>query len=185
MHWFTADPHYGHDRIISFCNRPFSDTASMNARLLAECRERVGPVDDLWIIGDFSAGKATDTQRRDVRSIFHALPGRRHLICGNHDAQWVRDLPWDSMAETAEIMVEGRRLYLCHYPMITWPGARRRGLQLFGHVHKNWEGSRNSINVGVDVWDFRPVTLPEIERRAAQLPINAHWNQVEPRSKLR
>ena len=23
MHWFTADPHYGHDRIIRFCDRPF------------------------------------------------------------------------------------------------------------------------------------------------------------------
>lgn len=85
MHWFTSDPHYGHHRVIEFCDRPFPDTATMNARLLAECRERVGPDDDLWIIGDFSAGKATDAQRRDVRSIFHGLPGRRHLIRGNHD----------------------------------------------------------------------------------------------------
>ncbi|WP_347918983.1 hypothetical protein [Paracoccus marcusii] len=36
------------------------------------------------------------------------------------------------------------------------------------------------MNVGVDVWNFRPVTLPEIERRAAKLPVNAHWDQVEP-----
>lgn len=182
MHWFTADPHYGHHRILDFCNRPFPDTATMNARLLEECRKRVGPDDDLWIIGDFSAGKATDAQRRDVRSIFHALPGRRHLIQGNHDVPWVRDLPWDSMAETADIVVDGRRLFLCHYPMITWPGARRNGLQLFGHVHQNWQGSRNSVNVGVDVWEFRPVTVREIEDRAKKLPINAHWHQVEPRS---
>lgn len=184
MHWFTSDPHYGHHRVIDSCDRPFPDTATMNARLLAECRERVGPDDDLWILGDFSAGKATDAQRRDVRSIFHTLPGRRHLIRGNHDVPWVRDLPWDSMAETADIVVDGRRLYLCHYPMITWPCARRNGLQLFGHVHQHWGGSRNSINVGVDVWGYRPVTLPEIERRAATLPINAHWHQVEPRSML-
>lgn len=55
MHWFTADPHYGHHRILDFCKRPFPDTATMNARLLEECRRRVGPDDDLWIIGDFSA----------------------------------------------------------------------------------------------------------------------------------
>ena len=36
------------------------------------------------------------------------------------------------------------------------------------------------MNVGVDVWDFRPVTLPQIEARAARLPVNAHWDQVEP-----
>lgn len=183
MHWFTADPHYAHDRIIGFCGRPFADATEMNARLLSECRARVQPDDDLWIVGDFSAGKATDAQRREVRTIFHALPGRKHLICGNHDQPWVCDLPWDSVTETADITADGRRLFLCHYPMITWPGARHQGLQLFGHVHQNWQGSRNSVNVGVDVWDFRPVTLPEIERRAAGLPVNAHWHQVEPRSK--
>lgn len=182
MHWFTADPHYGHDRIIGFCNRPFPDVATMNARLLAECRARVQADDDLWILGDFTAGKSGGAQRREVRSIFHALPGRRHLIRGNHDLPWVRELPWDSVAETADIVVDGRRLFLGHYPMITWPGARRSGLQLFGHVHQNWRGSRNAVNVGVDVWNFRPVTLPEIERRAVSLPINAHWHQVEPRS---
>lgn len=64
--------------------------------------------------------------------------------------------------------------------MITFPGARRGGLQLFGHVHQNWTGTRNSVNVGVDVWDFRAVTLPEIEARAATLPVNRHWDEVEP-----
>lgn len=85
MHWFTADPHYGHDRIIGFCNRPFPDTATMNAHLLGECQARVGPNDDLWILGDFTAGRSTDAQRREVRGMFHALPGRKHLIRGNHD----------------------------------------------------------------------------------------------------
>ena len=57
---------------------------------------------------------------------------------------------------------------------------RHQGLQLFGHVHQNWQGSRNSANVGVDAWNFRPVTLPEIKRRAAKLPVNPLWDQVEP-----
>ncbi|WP_241558004.1 hypothetical protein [Falsirhodobacter deserti] len=86
------------------------------------------------------------------------------------------------MADAADIVVDGRHLYLCHYPMTTSPGARRNGLQLFGHVHQHWLGSRNSVNVGVDAWDFSPEALPEIERRAATLPVNAHWHQVEPRS---
>lgn len=126
MHWFTADPHYGHDRIIGFCDRPFPDVAAMNTHLLAACQTRVGPDDDLWILGDFTAGRATDAQRREVRVIYHALPGRKHLIRGNHDENWVRDLPWDSVSETADIVVDKRRLFLCHYPMITWPGARHQ-----------------------------------------------------------
>lgn len=181
MHWFTADPHYGHGRIIEFCNRPFKDVAEMNDRMVSECRAHVGQDDDLWILGDFIGARATDAERREVRSIFHAIPGRKHLIKGNHDRPWVRDLPWESVAETADIVVDRQRLFLCHYPMITWPGARRGALNLFGHVHQNWLGSQNSVNVGVDAWEFRPTTLPEIEARAASLPVNPLWDRVEPR----
>lgn len=72
---------------------------------------------------------------------------------------------------------------LCHYPMITWHHARKGALQLFGHVHNNWKGSNNSFNVGVDVWDFMPVSINDIARRAKTLPKNKHWDDVEPRSK--
>jgi calcineurin-like phosphoesterase family protein len=58
-------------------------------------------------------------------------------------------------------------------------------LQLFGHVHNNCPGTRNSVNVCVDVWEFRPVSLAEIKRRAATLPVNPLWSTVEPRSDLK
>lgn len=55
---------------------------------------------------------------------------------------------------------------------------------MFGHVHENWKGSRNSVNVGVDVWDFKPVRFEDVERRAKKLLVNKHWDDVEPRSAL-
>lgn len=178
--WFTADLHLSHTNIIAFCGRPFHDATAMDAAVITELQARVCPDDDLWILGDFAVSKATGVQREAVREMFDAIPGRKHLVVGNHDRAWIRDLPWDTIAPMADIVVEGRRLCLCHYPMITWPGARRGALQLFGHVHQNWLGTRNSVNVGVDMWDFRPVTLPEIQARAAHLPVNRHWNEVEP-----
>lgn len=183
--WFTADPHFGHENIIRFCNRPFPDVATMDAHLLAQYRARVRPDDDLWMLGDFAVGKANEARRAAVRGIFDAIPGRKRLVLGNHDRPWIRNLPWDSLTQIADIPVEGKRLVLCHYPMITFPGARRGALQLFGHVHQNWPGTRNSVNVGVDMWDFRPVTLPEIEARAATLPVNKHWDEVEPAAPFR
>lgn len=63
--------------------------------------------------------------------------------------------------------------------MITWNGARRGTLQLFGHVHDQWAGSRNSINVGVDQWSFRPVQIRDIATRATKLQVNKHWKDVE------
>lgn len=178
--WFTADLHLSHENIIRFCNRPFLDAATMDASIIAELQARVRSEDDLWILGDFAISKATGTQRTAVRAMFDAIPGRKHLIVGNHDRSWIRELPWHSVSPMADIIVEDQRLFLCHYPMVTFPGARRGGLQLFGHVHQNWAGTRNSINAGVDLWDFRPISVSEIQERAAHLPINKHWDEVEP-----
>lgn len=178
--WFTADNHFGHANVIGFCRRPFPNVATMDARMLAELRGRVQQDDDLWVIGDFAVSKAGPDQRAEIKAIFDAIPGRKHLVQGNHDGPWIRELGWQSIVQMADILVEGRRLFLCHYPMITFPGARRGSLQLFGHVHQNWAGTRNSINVGVDMWEFKPIGLHEILERAARMPINQHWDEVEP-----
>ena len=49
--------------------------------------------------------------------------------------------------------------------MVVWNHSRRGALQLFGHVHGNWIGTSNSVNVGVDVWNYGPVTIGEVEAR--------------------
>lgn len=114
MHWFTPDPHHSREKIIGFCDRSFPNVAAMNSHLLSEWRARVGPDDDLWILRDFTAGRSSEAQRREVRGTFHALPGHKHLIRGNHDEDRVCDPPWDSLAETADIVVNKRRLFLYH-----------------------------------------------------------------------
>lgn len=81
-----------------------------------------------------------------------------------------------------EIKDEGRRVTLCHYPLMTWPGSRHGAMQLFGHVHNNWVGCRGSVNVGVDLWDFMPVTLDEAQARSQTLPRNLYWDKLEPRA---
>ena len=94
-------------------------------------------------------------------------------------------LPWASILHIAKVR-DGPQCQahtLCHYPMITWNHSRRGALQLFGNVHNNWRGSRNSVNVGVDVWDFMPMRFEDIARRAKSLPMNKHWTDVEHNAK--
>ena len=55
-HLFTADPHFGHSRIIGFCNRPFASAAEMDCHLLRQMQTAMSPDDDLWILGDFAFG---------------------------------------------------------------------------------------------------------------------------------
>ncbi|EAU44149.1 hypothetical protein [Salipiger bermudensis] len=183
-HWYTADLHFGHEAIIRFCKRPFRSASHMDGALLENLWSKVGPEDDLWIVGDFAWGKRSDDEAW-LHGIFQQLPGaRRHLVIGNHDGAATRALPWDSIGHLAQVEDAPKEppLTLCHYPMITWEHARRGALQLFGHVHENWTGTRNSVNVGADVWDYCPVQFKAISRRARNLPVNSHWKDAEPRS---
>lgn len=175
--WYTADLHFGHSRIIEFCKRPYKSTEEMNTTIIQNIQSSVSFDDDLWILGDFAFGQATDAQK--FQNWFHQLPGRKHLIVGNHDDEAVAMLPWTSISDLKEIKDGEQSLVLCHYPMITWNGARRGALQLFGHVHDQWPGSRNGVNVGVDQWGFKPVQISDIQRRAKKLPVNKHWADVE------
>lgn len=180
--WYIADLHFGHNRIIDFCKRPFNSTSEMNAAIISNFQRLVLSDDDLWVLGDFAFGNGDNNAQ--FESWFHSLPGRKHLIIGNHDDERVVSLPWESVEYMTEIKDGDQSLTLCHYPMITWNHARRGALQLFGHVHDQWPGSKNSINVGVDQWNFQPVQIVDIQRRASKLPTNKHWSDVEHGNEL-
>ena len=176
--WYTADTHFGHANIIKYCDRPFESTDEMDEFIIRIMSESVDDDDDLWMLGDFAFGRQAKAVGYLSR-IFESLPGRKHLVTGNHDFRQTRALPWHSVHDIVQIKDGNTHLTLCHFPMLTWNRARDGALQLFGHVHNDWEGTRNSVNVGVDVWDFRPVQLEDIQRRATNLPVNRYWNLVE------
>jgi predicted phosphohydrolase len=56
-------------------------------RIVAACRERVGPDDLLIVAGDISWGMRLEEALPDLDDI-GALPGRKLLIKGNHDFWW-------------------------------------------------------------------------------------------------
>ncbi|MEK8088740.1 hypothetical protein [Thermithiobacillus plumbiphilus] len=154
--FFTADSHFGHDRIIEYCNRPFASAAQMDAGLIQRWNARVGVQDTVYHLGDFTLKKPTYAQ-----NILRQLHGTKHLIIGNHDHAADHTL-WASAALAADLTVNGRRLYLCHYPLREWPGMWRGALHLYGHVHGSYLPLPGSMDVGADVWGGWPVTLEEI-----------------------
>lgn len=180
--WYTADPHFGHENIMTFCKRPFRNTKGMDNTIIRNLWSCVGPEDELWILGDLVGPKGYKDPEW-LASIFEQMPGKsKHFVTGNHDGDSTLSLPWDSVHNLVEVQdgPKNQRNTLCHYPLLTWNHARRGALNLFGHVHDNWKGSRNSVNVGVDVWDFMPVRYDDIVKRAKTLPVNAHWHELEP-----
>lgn len=177
--FYTADPHFGHESVIKFCGRPFGSVDEMDATILQNYQRAMSRSDDLWIIGDFAFAK--EPEKEKLRKMLRSIPGRKHLVTGNHDRPWVRRLTeWSSVHDFIEIKEDGQRISLCHYPLLTWPGIRHGALHLFGHVHNNWQGSKGAINVGVDVFDFKPVRLFDIRKRNADLPDNPLLEKLEP-----
>jgi calcineurin-like phosphoesterase family protein len=179
VNFYTADPHFGHEAILRFENRPFSSIEEMDETMLANLKKALGSRDTLYILGDFVWAKSHEEDR--VRKLLRAIPGKKVLVTGNHDPHWVTHLPeWGAVHEMIEVKEDGQRLTLCHYPLITWPGVRYGALCAFGHVHGNWRGSRGCVNVGVDVFDFKPVTLFEIRKRSRELQVNPLLAKLEP-----
>ncbi|SHF88198.1 Calcineurin-like phosphoesterase superfamily protein [Loktanella atrilutea] len=182
VNWYTADPHFGPENIIKFCKRPFHSTAHMGKVLLGNLQACVGDDDDLWILGDLVVGPRAKS-RHFLHSLFGLLPNRRrHLVTGNHDKELVLSLPWDTVTPLAEVRdgPKNQNYTLCHYPMLTWNHVRRDALMMFCHVHDNWPGYRNCVNVGVDLWGFKPALFEDIAARGAVLPARPHWAAVEP-----
>lgn len=164
--WYTADLHFNHTNIIQHCKRPFASAKEMDLEILRRV-QCVGEDDDLWILGDFAFAKNA-ASRRYVADLFEALPGRKHLVRGNHDHKSTLNLPWETVQDLVEIKDQEQNLVLCHYPLITWNKARYGALHLFGHVHDEFAGYRGALNVGVDCCDFRPLRLRDILSRAQQ-----------------
>ena len=159
--YFTADTHFGHGGALGLYRRPFASVAAMDAAMVANWQGVVGPADEVWHLGDFAVGR-----RVDAAGLLAALPGRKHLVTGNNDPQSVAALPgWASVQPYAEIAEGGTALVLCHYALRTWRDMARGAWNLHGHSHGRLKPLLRQADVGVDAWQFRPVTLAEIVAR--------------------
>ena len=69
----------------------------------------------------------------------------------------------------------GKKVCLCHYPIMDWMEFNRGGYHAYGHVHNKTEKNdiayvqikqyfkdKPAFNAGVDVTNYEPVTLQEM-----------------------
>jgi calcineurin-like phosphoesterase family protein len=175
--WYTADPHFGHANIIKYCNRPFYNVDHMNRELVRRWNERVAPEDTVFVLGDVALGKLAETL-----PVCRQLKGNKILIPGNHDRCWpghkeVRPADVNRYRD-ADFTIGPQEWHmeawtLCHFPYEGdsrhqdrfagfYPADKGRWL-LHGHIHNLWQVKGRQINVGVDVWDFYPVSSHQIE----------------------
>lgn len=157
--YFTADTHWGHRKIVELCQRPYATIEAMNDDLIQRWNATVQPGDSVWVLGDFAWYGTED--------VFHQLNGDKHLIVGNHDTKRTFKMPWSSQHTYYELTVKeagGKtEVVLFHWPIEEWQGFYKGALHLHGHTHGRTPRQPNRWDVGVDVWNFQPVSLAEIK----------------------
>jgi calcineurin-like phosphoesterase family protein len=173
-YFFTSDLHLGHANIIKYCNRPFSTLEEMNNKIISNWNARVKKEDVVFHVGDFcfkntknNIPKGEGDAQREVE-YEKQLNGKIIFIQGNHDKNSQCKTPIESIT----ISLGGRTLRLVHKPDHV---NFAYDLHLTGHVHEKWQcqrftsnvvaGITDCVNVGVDVWNFYPVTINEILAR--------------------
>ena len=141
----------------------------MNETMIENWNSVVTKSDIVYHLGDVSFEK--DLGKRNY--LLRQLHGEKHLIWGNHDKN-LRTTGWQdhfhSASELRKINVpdgtpRGRSIILCHYAMRVWDQSHYGSWHLFGHSHGKLPDDPTllSCDVGVDCWNFTPVSMDQLE----------------------
>lgn len=157
--FFTGDTHFGDPRVLRIDRRPFKTIPEHDEALIANWNEAVSETDEVWHLGDF----ALHVRPERIDELLGQLKGRKHLITGNNDGPaTLAAKGWASVQAYAELHVDGYGLVLCHYAFRTWKNMGRGWIDLHGHSHGKLKPQTRQFDVGVDAWDYRPVSLATV-----------------------
>jgi calcineurin-like phosphoesterase family protein len=202
--YFCSDPHAFHGNIMKFCRRvqfmtdsdresflelesqgadlrPFrvslESIDNMNRGLAANINARVGPRDVLWCLGDWAWGRGPEYKRNARWFRDQILCQTIHFVWGNHDDRSIRDL-FQDVYDQVQVSVDGVRITLNHFPMVTWNGQHHASLaepniHLYGHVHAIYDKEPDAsplkdsdawpaLDVGFDGHEYRVWSLAEV-----------------------
>lgn len=189
--FFTSDHHFSHKNIIQLCNRPFNSVEEMDEEMIRRWNSVVAEEDFVYYLGDFSLSiKPVEKYVHRLNGTKILIPGNHdkchflnHKTCTSllfSELRYVTagfkkifDYEQDAFTIQTENTVRwiGRYdILLSHFPYDN--GDDKRFYEIFqrdegqwllhGHVHNRWKVKDKQINIGVDQWDFYPVSLDKI-----------------------
>jgi calcineurin-like phosphoesterase family protein len=180
--FWVSDTHFYHGNIINYCKRPFTipgkfndrgipepDIELMNSTMLNNWNAKIKPHDIVYFLGDFAF-----SAKPKVKELLEQLNGNIHLIKGNHDAPLnglhnyftsVHDMLTISVPDS-DAAGGIQFIQMCHYPLLSWDKMYYHSWHLHGHTHGNlkFDSKFRRVDVGVDNWNFSPVSYSEIKQ---------------------
>jgi calcineurin-like phosphoesterase family protein len=119
----------------------------MNYDMVRRWNDVVEPDDRVFHLGDFAMGDPIEWPKWVIK-----LNGRITLVSVDGSRLWLNHFPPSAYFEE-----RGRpRKYVRPEPPAAYDIA------LCGHVHEKWTTYDNVVNVGVDRWNFTPISLEQI-----------------------
>ena len=169
--WYTSDLHFGHMLVADI--RGYSHPTGHDLAITEEWQRIVKKDDTVYVLGDI----ATSGYAYALDIIKH-LPGRKHLIAGNHDpvhpmhrqTAAAKQREWLDTFETIMPFARKRlnriEFLLSHFPYEAWgdgerPGSRYNQYRLpdmgmpliHGHTHGTEREHGHQMHVGWDAWN--------------------------------
>jgi len=152
MIYFSADFHWGDDR-LDLLRRPFTLPQEVVGTILLNF-SCITPNDTLYLLGDIALDENWIKPLRFIK-------GKKILIPGNYDrlSSDIYKQYFDEISESKQIEIKNDKgeilpLNLVHYPT----KGIAESFNLCGHIHDVWKVQKNILNVGVDVWHYRPIS---------------------------
>lgn len=172
--FLTADTHFGHRKIIGYCQRPFASVHDHDEALIANWNSRVKPKDTVYHLGDF----AFLWYREKLSTYASRLQGHIIFIFGNHDRGKMEEYQqaFDKcyghrhQRPVVDVKIDKEVYIMSHEPLLTWTGRAHQRVSFFGHVHsgpkKRFLCQQNSYDIGVDRNEFTPILLEDAVAKA-------------------
>ena len=198
MRYFTSDLHLGSALINKYAHRPFSSAQEAVEKLTDNIYQTCDCFDSLIHVGDFMLSGADRHGSEEDRGLDMTLRDylsdintRVTLLSGNHDDG--HNCEADCKSMVLDLNQNYRNVYVNHFPSYhpDYHGPQNGwkhnayDINLCGHVHDKWlmkwdaEKHVLNVNVGVDVWDYKPVRDAEITELLDYFRATM-WTKINP-----
>jgi len=154
--YIYADPHFGHENIIKYENRPFASVEEMDEILIERHNKRVQKHEKVIIAGDFSLHLTAKT-----KEIIKRLNGYKILIMGNHDRQksykaWY-EYGFNEVYKYPIILKDN--IIISHEPIF----FEGNYVNIHGHTHSNKNEHTDNWNkhlcISVEKLNYYPINI--------------------------
>lgn len=138
----------------------------MNEALIKNHNSVVGKNDTVIHHGDFAF--------RDHARFLRRLNGVHCLVLGNHEGNDWRNAGFQWVKDVATVRVGDQHVFCSHYAHRTWNRAHYGVFHTFGHDHGKMPDLGRSCDVGVDAWNYFPVSFEQLVERFKDVPVIKH-----------